>query len=135
MAKLFLDTNVLLLALRKDPDASNLVLRRAEGETKIVSMNVLKEVYRVLSKIGYSNQGIQDALEFVRDNCVITPPVSARAANIYDIRDRNDVLILAGALREKCDFLVTEDFKLRQDAEKYLKTLSVKKALGLLKQK
>lgn len=129
MPRLFLDTNIFVLALTvQDADCLNLL--QQGGLEKVTNLDVTKELYRVLKKrFGYSEARLGEVMDFVRTTCRVAPRVPPKP--FAGLRDANDRFILNAALRDSCDYLVTEDRKLRHDAQRYIKAVSAAQAIRL----
>jgi len=105
--KVFLDTNVLISSFITRglcADVFRIIL--AEHEL-LLSTYILNEVENILAeKISLPSGQIQDILQFLNSFKIITdhnPPLK------IDLRDKNDIPVLAAALNSGADILVTGD--------------------------
>ena len=127
-SRFFIDTSVFLHSLEGKNACRTLIEER--GKEKVVTLDVIKELYRVLKRNLHGNEArIQEVLDIAREECRVAPKADANRAHEYKLRDKGDLLILAGAVREKCDYLVSEDYRLREDAKKYIKAVTAGEAL------
>lgn len=92
--------------------------------TKYPSNYVLKELYRLLLKLGFSQGDIARVLDEVKRKCIILQVNHEKAKDI-EISDRSDAPIVAGA-KSADAVLVTADWKLASEASKHVKTLFLK---------
>ena len=136
MARLFVDTNIIVRAATgADANCLNFLTRKTLQDSRITSLDITREAYRILKGMGYTEQRIKEVMEFTSDNCIIAPKADKAKFGKYSLRDRGDVFVLEGALTQKCDYLVTEDRKLLEDAKKYMKTATAKEALRIMGEK
>lgn len=105
--KVFLDTSVLVAAFATRGLCADVVRTVLAEHELIVGETVLTELGRVLKeKIGTPEAQARDVVAFVRQHAVVAAetPISA-----VDIRDANDLPILAGAIQGGAEVLVTGD--------------------------
>ncbi|MCK5318752.1 MAG: hypothetical protein KAJ55_12620, partial [Anaerolineales bacterium] len=92
---------------------------------------IIKETRRTLKMLHFSEENINYAVDYVMECCIVRRNVSKKELLKYNIRDKNDIPILAGAVRESAE-LVTEDGALRVDAKGYIESLTPSEALKKL---
>jgi predicted nucleic acid-binding protein len=119
--KLFIDTTVAVSALTgRNKDAWILL---ESGKKKVVSLFVndfvIKEIRRTLKELDFSQEKINYAVGYVSECCTVRKNVPKAKFSKYNIQDKNDIPILAGAVQELA-VLVTEDNTFKNDAKKYL---------------
>ena len=104
--RVFVDTNVLVAAI-----ATRAVLASHE---LVVSDQVLLEMERVLTtKLGVPADVVAEAVEFIREHEVVPSPGGRPQ---IDVRDPDDVPILAATIEAGVDVLVTGDADLLEVA-------------------
>ncbi len=121
--KVFLDTNALISFFAFEGVTRDLVTLLFEKHEVSVSPQVLEEFRRVLVSRLKANPAKVDAFLDGIPNiaAIIQPPYSHR----MDVRDPNDIEILAAALKSKAEYLVTGD--------KDLLTVDTKGAIRIVK--
>ncbi len=108
--KFFIDTTVAISALTgRNTDAWILL---ESGKREVVSLFV-------------------NAVNYIKECCVVRKNVPKTEFMKYSIRDKNDIPVLAGASHESA-VLVTEDSVLKEDAEKYIECATPSEALKKL---
>ncbi len=131
--KLFIDTTVAVSALTgRNKDAWILL---ESGKKKVVSLFVndfvIKEIRRTLKELDFSQEKINYSVDYVSECCTVMKNAPKAKFSKYNIQDKNDIPILAGAAQESAD-LVTEDNALKKDAKKYLECETPSEALKRL---
>lgn len=131
--KFFIDTTVAVSAVTgRNTDAWVLL---ESGRKKVVSLFVndfiIKETRRTLKMLHFSEENINYAVDYVRECCTVRRNVPKNGLLKFNIRDKNDIPILAGAMRESAG-LVTEDGALRNDAKGYIESVTPEEALKKL---
>ena len=128
--KIFLDTNVVVYLYSGDePEKQSAARALIEGESPVVSTQVLSELANTLSrKFGLSYDVVAQAVSEVRDACTVVPvmPETILQALALAAKYRYsyyDSLILATALSSGCDTLATEDM---QDGQVIEETLNIR---------
>ena len=129
----FIDTTVAVSAVTgRNTDAWVLL---ESGRRKVVSLFVndfiLKEIRRTLEALNFSRENINYAVDYVQECCIVRKNVPKKVFSRFNIRDKNDIPVLAGAAYESA-VLVTEDFVLRDDAKQYLESVTPAEALKKL---
>ena len=119
--KFFIDTTVTVSALTgRNKDAWILL---ESGKKRVVSLFVndfvIKEIRRALKELDFPQEKINYAVDYVSECCIVRKNVPYAKFPKYNIRDKNDIPILAGAVQESA-VLVTEDNAFKNDANKYL---------------
>lgn len=131
--KFFIDTTVAVSAVTgRNTDAWVLL---ESGRRKVVSLFVndfiVKETRRTLKVMHFSEESINYAVDYVMECCTVRRNVPKNEFLKFNIRYRNDIPILAGAVHESAG-LVTEDGALRNDAKGYIESLTPGEALKRL---
>ena len=131
--KFFIDTTVVVSAITgRNKDAWVLL---ESGRKKVVSLFVndfiVKETRRTLKMLHFSQENINHAVEYIMECCVVRRNVPKKEFLKYKIRDKNDIPILSGAVRESAA-LVTEDGALRVDVKGYIESSTPSEALKKL---
>ncbi len=119
-AKLFLDTTVIVSAVTKRNVASYNLLLNYEGELYI-SEYVIKECVRVLKELGYSDELVGRALDYIRARCEVLPTPNKKEFVKIAISDKSDKPIVCSAIKKGC-VLVIDDEETYIDAKKYVET-------------
>ncbi|MDP4198999.1 MAG: putative toxin-antitoxin system toxin component, PIN family [Bacteroidota bacterium] len=103
----FLDSNVLISAFTADGASSKLFDLLNERHTIIISPQVLREFRRItVDKFGADPAEVDPFITDVAEHSEIClPPYSQR----FEVRDPDDIEILAAALKGKAEVLVTGD--------------------------
>ena len=108
--RVFLDTNILISAILFPGSRVADFLRVAiERHTMVLSSFVLEELYEVFGQKFAEN--ILDLEEFLNDFAydLIHTPRNIDSGKYPEIRDIDDLPIIASAILGDCDFLVTGD--------------------------
>ncbi len=128
--KFFIDTTVAVSALTgRNKDAWILLESGKKGLVSLfVNEFVIKEIRRALKELGFSQEKINYAVDHVLECCTVRGNVPKAKFSKYNIQDKNDMPVLAGAVRESA-VLVTEDAVLKDDAKKYIESVSPSEAL------
>ncbi len=92
---------------------------------------IIKEIRRTLKTLQISQENITYAVDYILECCTVRKNVPKSLFSRFDIRDKNDIPILAGAVHEKA-VLVTEDSVLRDAAERYIESATPSEALKKL---
>ncbi len=102
------------------------------GRKKVISLYVndfiIKEIRRTLRTLHISQENINYAIDYILDCCTVRKNVPKKEFSRFNIRDRNDLPILAGAVNVSA-VLVTEDGLLRNDAKGYVESVTPGEAL------
>jgi predicted nucleic acid-binding protein len=132
--KFFIDTTVAISALTgRNKDAWLLLESGRKGLIMLfVNEFVIKEIRRALKEFEFSQEQINYAVDHVSECCIVKKNVSKANFSKYDIQDRNDIPILAGAVQESA-VLITEDKALKNDVKKYLDCANPSEALKRLR--
>jgi predicted nucleic acid-binding protein len=119
--KFFIDTTVAISAITGRNKNAWILLE--SGKKRLISLFVnefvIKEIRRTLNEFEFSQEKINYAIEYVSECCTVRKNVPKAKFSKYNIQDKNDIPILAGAVQESA-VLVTEDNALKNDAKKYL---------------
>lgn len=108
--KVFLDTNVLASAAATRGLCADVVREVFARHESIVSEQVLDELRRVLrSKFGLPQTLVGDFIGLVRQDSMLVEP--GKTPKI-ELRDKDDLLILAAAIASEADVLLTGDAEL-----------------------
>ena len=119
MAKVFLDTNVLVYALdrysRKKQREARRLLKSLEGEKQgVISTQVLQEFYVASTrKLGADPMMVKNLLKAFEnfETVIVTPPLIYEAVECSVLEKVSfwDALIVVAAEHAHCDRLLTED--------------------------
>ncbi len=105
--RVFLDTSVLVAAFATRGLCADVVRTVLAEHELIVGETVLAELRRVLrDKIGLPEAQARDVAAFVRQHALVAAEAPLPA---IDVRDVNDLPILAGAIQGGAEVLVTGD--------------------------
>ncbi len=128
--KFFIDTTVVVSALTgRNKDAWILLESGKRGLVSLFANEfMIKEIRRTLKELGFSQEKINYAIDYVSERCTVRKNVPKAKFLKYNIQDKNDLPILAGAVQESA-VLVTEDAVLKDDAKKYIESVSPSEAL------
>lgn len=131
--RFFIDTTVAVSAATgRNKDAWVLL---ESGRRKLISLFVnefvIKEIRRTLKTLQISQENINYAIDYVLECCTVRKNVPKSLFSKFNIQDKNDIPILAGAVHEKA-VLVTEDGALRDDAKRYIESATPVEALKKL---
>ena len=108
--RVFLDTNVIVSATATRGLCADLFREVLLSHELIVSEPLMMEVSRVLSeKFGASAEMVDTVIGLLNQDTIFSRPTNLPDV---DIRDRDDLLILAGALVGNAEVLVTGDKEL-----------------------
>jgi predicted nucleic acid-binding protein len=124
--RLFLDTTVLLSAILNRNKTSWALLNIRHSPLELATnLFAIKELRRAL-KDDYrcADEKINKSIDFVYEMCKVVKEPRKEEFLRFKLRDKNDRPIVCSAVKEKCDFLVTEDRYLKEDAEKYIPTIA-----------
>jgi len=128
--RVFTDANVLVSSFSFEGVTRRLVALLVESHEIIVSPQVIEEFRRVSTeKIGVDPQKIDAFLqEFIKTVEVIMPPYEER----LDVRDPNDIDILAAAIKANADVLVSGDKDLLEFKESPIPVMKPRALYDLL---
>ncbi len=132
--KFFIDTTVAVSAVTgRNTDAWVLL---ESGRRKVLSLYVndfvIKETRRTLKVLHISQENINYAVDYILECCIVVKNVPKKEFSRYNIRDKNDIPILAGAVHESA-VLVTEDGLLKDDSKGYVESVTPEEALQKIK--
>lgn len=131
--RFFIDTTVAVSAVTGRNTEAWVLLE--SGRRKLASLFVnefvIKEIRRTLKTLQISQENINYAVDYVLECCTVRKNVPKSYFSRFNIQDKNDIPILAGAVDEKA-VLVTEDGVLRDDATGYIESATPKEALKKL---
>ncbi len=120
-ARAFLDTNILVYAFdatepQRQAPAASLVTRLLHSDQAVISVQVLKELFVVLTRKIKKPVAASDARQIVEDLSTMhvvddTLPLLRKALAIHDAHSVSlwDACIVAAASAAACDTLYTED--------------------------
>ncbi len=128
--RFFINTTVAISALTgRNRDAWILLESGKKGVVPLfLNEFVIKEIRRTLKELGFSQERINYSVDYVSECCAVMKNAPKAKFSKYNIQDRNDLPILAGAAQESA-VLVTEDNALKKDAKKYLECQTPSEAL------
>jgi predicted nucleic acid-binding protein len=127
--RLFLDTTVLISGVLKRNPQSWRLLNLGSPEL-VTSAFAVKEMRRVLKALGYDAETVNALVDFVKERCRVARAPRKEEFRKYRLRDRSDAPMVASAVKERCEVLVTEDAVLREDAGRYIESASPAEVLG-----
>ncbi|VVB85990.1 Uncharacterised protein [uncultured archaeon] len=132
--KFFIDTTVAVSAITgRNTDAWVLL---ESGKRKVVSLYVndfvIKETRWTLEVLDISQENINYAVNYILECCIVRKNVPKKEFSRFRIRDKNDIPILAGAVKESA-VLVTEDNLLKDDSKGYAESVTPEEALRKIK--
>ena len=108
--KVFLDTNVLASAVATRGLCVDVLREVLTSHELIISDALLKELKRVLQqKFKVPSSLISESLNLLRQDTILVKPVELPHVNI---KDKDDLIILASALSGNADLFVTGDKEL-----------------------
>jgi uncharacterized protein len=108
--RVFLDTNVIISATATRGLCADVFREVLLSHELIVTESLLAEVRRVLStKLGADAEIIESVIQILTQDTIFSHPLDLPKITI---RDRDDVLILAGALAGRAEVLITGDKEL-----------------------
>ena len=116
----FVDTTVAVSALTGRNDEAWVLLESGRRRLVLLFVNefVIKEIRWTLKEFRISQEKINYGISYVMECCKVGKNVPKSELLKYNIRDKNDRPIIAGA--HESAFLVTEDAVLVKDAKKYI---------------
>lgn len=119
--RFFVDTTVAVSALTGRNDDSWTLLESGRRGLILLFVNefILKEIRWTLKEFRISQEKINYGIDYVMECCTVRKNVQKTGLLKYNIRDKNDRPVIAGAVHESA-FLVTEDSVLREDVKKYI---------------
>ena len=110
--KVFLDTNVLASAIATRGLCTDVLREVLSTEDLVVSKALLDELKRILSdKFGLPTNTISEVLTLLRTDSEMAKPGAAPA---IDIKDKDDLIILAASISEETKVFVTGDKELQK---------------------
>ena len=128
--KIFVDTNVLIYAFAIDePDKRKKIIESLENSRIVVSTQVLKEFANVALKKGYAdNKLVKTIIADLSDFAEVVTEDLLLILESIDIREKYkysfyDSLIIAAALKSRCQTLFSEDM---QDGQAIDESLTIK---------
>ena len=131
--KFFIDTTVVVSAVTGRNTKAWVLLE--SGRKKVISLYVnefiIKDTRRTLKVLQISQEKTNYAVEYILECCIVRGNVPKKEFSRFNIRDRNDIPILAGAVEESA-ILVTEDNVLKKDAMEYIESVTPEEALRKL---
>ena len=108
--RVFVDTNVIVSATATRGLCADVFREVLLSHELVVSEPLLVEVSRVLStKFGANTEVIESVIQILNQDTILSRPLDSLDVTI---RDRDDLLILAGALAGKAEVLITGDKEL-----------------------
>ena len=131
--KFFIDTTVAISALTGRNKDAWILLESGKKKVVFLFVNdfVIKEIRRTLKELDFSQEKINYSIDYVSECCTVMKNAPKAKFSKYNIQDKNDIPILAGAVQESA-VLVTEDNALKKDAKKYLECETPTEALKRL---
>ncbi|VVB92199.1 Uncharacterised protein [uncultured archaeon] len=119
--RFFVDTTVAVSALTGRNDEAWVLLESERRGLVLLFVNdfVIKEIRRTLKEFRISQERINYGIVYVMECCKVRKNAPKSELLKYNIQDKNDRPIIAGAANESA-FLVTEDALLVEDARKYI---------------
>lgn len=125
MTAAFVDTNVVLYSIAKDP-AKRDIARRLLESSPTISTQVVSEAANVcLRKLGFARPQAYDFALEVMSRCIVVPvdaDTVRDGAVVAHSLSHWDALIVAAALRAQCTTLYTEDM---QAGRRFAESLTV----------
>lgn len=113
--RVFLDTNVLASAVATRGLCADILREVFSSHELIISDSLLKELKRVLKqKFRVSPFLISEFINVLQQDTILVKPVDVPEVNI---KDKNDLIILASALSGNADLLITGDKELLELAK------------------
>ena len=110
--KVFLDTNVLASAIATRGLCTDVLREVLSTEDLVVSKALLDELKRILSdKFGLPTNTISEVLTLLRTDSETAKPGAAPA---IDIKDKDDLIILAASISAETKVFVTGDKELQK---------------------
>jgi predicted nucleic acid-binding protein len=130
----FLDTNILVYAKLQEENSrekrkSAIALIEKINTNPVTSVQVLNEFSSVLIKHRVSDQAIKDAVQEIIDNSVVIALNTELIRETWRIRDRYyfsywDSMIIAAAIKGRCDILYSEDLQNEQIIDNQIKIIN-----------
>ena len=113
--KVFLDTNVLASAVATRGLCADVLREVLTSHELIISDALFKELERVLQqKFKLPSSLISEFLNLLKQDTILVKPVDVPKINI---KDKNDLIILASAINGNADLFVTGDKELLELAK------------------
>jgi len=113
--KVFLDTNVLASAVATRGLCADVLREVLTSHELIISDALFKELERVLQqKFKVPSSLISEFLNLLKQDTILVKPVDVPKINI---KDKNDLIILASAINGNADLFVTGDKELLELAK------------------
>ena len=131
--RFFVDTTVAVSALTGRNEEAWVLLESGRRRLVLLFVNefVIKEIRWTLKEFHISQEKINYGIGYVMECCTVRKNRSKHELVKYDIEDKNDRPVIAGAAHESA-FLVTEDSVLMEDAKKYIESITPGNALKKL---
>lgn len=131
--KFFIDTTVAVSAITGRNTDAWVLLESGRRKVILLFVNdfIIKETRRTLKLLHFSQENINYAVNYILECCAVRRNVPKKEFSRFNIRDKNDIPILAGAVHESA-ILVTEDSVLRDDAKGYVESVTPGEALKRL---
>ena len=118
--KVFIDTNIFVYSALDDEEEkvkrekSIELLKKFSGQQTFVSTQILNEFYSVLLKHNIPDKDIQDKLNTIINDSMVSLIRIETIKNSWELRARYNIsfwdsIIVASALENKCTILYTED--------------------------
>ena len=132
--RVFLDTNVLISAFITRGLCADIFRIILAEHHLVLSEYILSEFEEVMRrKIDLPIENIKSILKYLRSFEIISDHTPSEA---IEIRDKNDIFVLASALNGKCDILISGDKDLLEVKGRYkIKIVNPRQFLQLIKQK
>jgi predicted nucleic acid-binding protein len=122
--KIFIDTNIFVYAklktsqeLLKQQQAK--LFLESQQSVVVISTQVLSEFASVLMKHKIQDKTIQNAIAEIVEYCIVSAVSFLTVQTAWDVKTRYqfsywDSLVVASALENKCNLLITEDLQHNQ---------------------
>lgn len=108
--KVFLDTNVLVSAIATRGLCADVIREVLLSHDLVISKALVKEIRQVMrQKIKAPSSLISEQIDLLVQDAIMADPSDIPSINI---KDKDDIVILAAALSAKADFFVTGDKEL-----------------------
>lgn len=128
----FIDTNILVYSILEDKNhiektsKAISLLKNLNNKKVYVSTQVLSELYSSLLKHKFDDKSIQEKLDFIAQEMIVSPITLETVKTSWEIRNKNnysywDSLILASAIENNCAILYSEDMHNSHNVENSLK--------------
>ena len=134
MAKIFIDTNILISAIVFDKNELELIIRCAsEGDKMCISEHIMEEATRVfIKKFPKHLEIFESFIEISKIEIINKKLYEMKIKKFDDIRDQYDAHVVACAEASNCKFIITGD----KDILDYRhKTIIILKSMDYLTQK